>query len=114
MDQERIKCYDASIQVLGSLMAENDEVPEVWYLLGCAYMGSGNKELASHYWTSALEMLTKIQKEMEKASEEADMQDDDENDELEMQIQSISCQMEEIRSKLEDIEDENNPQAMEE
>lgn len=114
MDQERIKCYDASVQVLGSLMAENDEVPEVWYLLGCAYMGSGNKELASDYWTSALEMLTKIQKEMEKASEEADMQDDDENEELDMQIQSISCQMEEIRSKLEDIEDNDNAQAMEE
>ena len=115
IEQERIKCYNASIHVLGSLMAENDEVPEVWYLLGCAYLGSGNKELARHYWSSALEMLTNFQKELEKESEEGDMENDDENEELDMQIQSISCQMEDIRSKLEDIEGENNDNiAMEE
>lgn len=109
-EQDRIKCYNAAVQVLGSLLAENDEVPEVWYLLGCTYMDSGNKELARDYWSSALEMLTNFQKELEQLSEDTDMQDDDddENEDLDMQIQSISCQMEEIRSKLEDIEEEND------
>ena len=100
-EQERIKCYKASVHVLGSLMAENDEVPEVWYLLGCTYMGSGNKELARHYFTNALEMLNNLQQEMEKVSEESDMQDDEE---IDMQTQSMACQMEDIRSKLEELE----------
>jgi len=99
-------CLKAAVQVLGSLLAENDDVPEVWYLTGCAYGSLGDGELALHYWSHALEMLEKVQEALEKEAEEtADMQDDDANDELDMQLQSIACQMEEIRSKLEDVED---------
>ena len=115
-EQEETKCYKSSIHVLGSILAENDEIPEVWYLLGCAYKGLNNTELAGHYWSQALEMLTNIQKELEKEAEETtDMNDDeDENDELEMQLQSISCQMEELKSKLEDLEeDDKRSESME-
>lgn len=101
--QERQLCKRAAIHVLGSLLAENDEVPECYYLLGCAFMAAANEELASYYWSRALELLTSIQNELEKAAEETDMNDDVEDDELEVQMQAIACQIEEISSKLEEI-----------
>lgn len=107
-EQEKQRCNRAAIQVLASLLAENDEVPECWYLLGCAFKATSNNESASYYWTRALEMLTEIQKNLEKELEEMGdtmEEDENENDELETELQSISCQMEEIRSKLEEIED---------
>ncbi|CAB9529775.1 TPR domain protein [Seminavis robusta] len=107
-EEDATKCHTAAIQVLGSLLAENDEVPDIYYLLGCAYNGENNAELAQYYWKKAMEMLEAIQKEMEQQqAEDGDMQveeDEDDNDEMEMQIQAISCQIEEIKSKLEDLE----------
>lgn len=99
------KCHQAAIHVLGSLMAENDEVPEIWYLLGCAFQACKNAENAKYYWNKALEMLTNIQKQMEEESD--NMEGDDEDEELDMQLQDIACQMEEVRSKLEDLEEED-------
>lgn len=113
--QERQFCKRAAIHVLGSLLAENDEVPECYYLLGCAFMAAANEELASYYWSRALELLTSVQKELEKAAEETDMDDDD--DELEAQMQAIACQIEEISSKLEEIaeaDEQEDSDAMEE
>jgi tetratricopeptide (TPR) repeat protein len=117
-DSPQAKCNMAAIHVLGSLLAENDEVPDVWYLLGCAYQGHGNNELATFYWSQALELLSNIQKDLEAQQEdrddimqvEGDNDDDDDDDneeqeeELAMQIQAISCKMEDIKSKLEDLE----------
>jgi hypothetical protein len=99
-------CHAAAIHVLGSLLAENDEIPEVWYLLGCAFHGSKNLENAKYYWSKAMEILTAIQKQME---EESDNMDGDEEmtEELDMQLQNIACQMEEIKSKLEDLDDDD-------
>ena len=129
-DDDQRNCYKAAIHVLGSLLAENDEIPETYYLLGCAYRGlhydsnnnnnnnntnnNGGIDLAKYYWSQALEMLTNIQKELEEQQSEQqtsmqdDGEDDDENEEIEMQLQSIACQMEEIRSKLEDLEDDDD------
>ena len=44
-----------SIHVLKSLMAENDEVVQIWYLLGCAHAEQGGEdaaEVARHYWNT--------------------------------------------------------------
>lgn len=56
---------EASIQVLGSLLAENDEVVEIWYLLGCAFSSlvPPNKDVSRYYWNTALEMLNKVKNE---------------------------------------------------
>jgi hypothetical protein len=114
LEQEQQQCNRAAIRVLGSLLAENDEIPEVYYLLGCAYMASETVEVARHYWTQALELLVKMQKDLEEDAEGIDMKDDDDEDEeeLNIQLQSINCQMEEVRSKLEEIDEEK--EAMEE
>ena len=37
-------CCEAAVQVLGSLLAENDEVIEIWYLMGCAFQALENKK----------------------------------------------------------------------
>lgn len=103
--EETTKCHQAAIHVLGSLLAENDEVPEIWYLLGCAFHDSKNTENAKYYWNKALEMLIDIQKQMEEESDT--MQGDDETEELDMQLQNIACQMEDVKSKLEDLEEED-------
>lgn len=38
--EESARLLDAAIAVLGSLLAENDEVVETWFLLGCAMMAT--------------------------------------------------------------------------
>jgi tetratricopeptide (TPR) repeat protein len=109
-DSAQAKCNAASIHVLGSLLAENDEVPDVWYLLGCAYRGQGNCELATFYWSRALELLSIMLKDLEAQQEDGDdMQvedgdDEEQEEEIAMQMQAISCKMEDIKSKLEDLE----------
>lgn len=71
------KCAEAATQVLGSLLAENDEVIEVWYLVGRAYMAmptplaseehaQGLIDAARYYFEHALDMLSKVKKGMEK------------------------------------------------
>ena len=65
------QCCEAAIQVLGSLLAEDDEVAEVWYLMGCAFLSlnyndhdiaTSNKEHASFYLNQAIQILKKSKK----------------------------------------------------
>jgi len=65
--EQKPYCIEAAIQVLGSLIAENDESIEVWYLLGCAFesMTPKNVESAKYYWETALKMLEKEKKELD-------------------------------------------------
>ena len=39
-DEERNEMGQKAVQVLGSCMAENDEIVETWFLLGCAFMST--------------------------------------------------------------------------
>lgn len=89
------QCVESAIQVLGSLLAENDEVIEVWYLLGCAFMACSppNKESADYYWESALSMLTKAKEELEQMVDEDD-------DEGQNELEAIECQIIEVKKKL--------------
>ena len=81
------RCSESAIQVLGSLLAENDEVIEVWYLLGCAFMSClpPNRDSARHYWENAIDMLTK-------AKEQIELSDED-----------VACELEVIQSQLEEV-----------
>jgi len=102
------QCAESAIQVLGSLIAQNDEVIEVWYLLGCAFMACTppNPESAHYYWENALTMLNKVKKGLE---ESIDDYDDDECIENELEV--IECQIIDVKKKLgkykEDDEDED-------
>jgi hypothetical protein len=89
-----VQCTDAAIQVLGSLLAENDEVIEVWHLMGCAFDAISDLDAASQYWERTLEMLLKVKESLEMSSS-----DDEEQDEL----QDINGQIEDVRKKLEAI-----------
>ena len=97
-------CSEAAIQVLGSLLAENDEVVEVWYLLGCAFasLRPPNTDGAQHHWETALEMLLKVKESMDQevgASSEMG-----EDDELGGELKEIAGQIEEVRDKLASLE----------
>merc|ERR1712232_359952 len=96
-------CIEASIQVLGSLLAENDEVADVWLLMGCSFaaLSPPNNDAAKYYWETALSMLNAAREGLEVMIEH-----DAENECLEQELQSIQCQLEEVKAKL-GIEDED-------
>jgi tetratricopeptide (TPR) repeat protein len=94
ISEQAVQCSDAAVQVLGSLLAENDEVIEVWYLMGCAFEAASDLDAAAQYWGRTLEMLLKV-----KESLEMDSDDDEERD----QLQDIIVQVEDVRKRLEEI-----------
>jgi len=97
-DARRNACVECAIQVLGSLLAENDEVVEVWYLLGCAFevMSPTNVDAAKFYWETALAMLAKVQEGMEQAGDEVDDEE----------LQCVIDQSNEIKERLDNLLDE--------
>ncbi|KAL7548512.1 hypothetical protein ACHAWF_011791 [Thalassiosira exigua] len=86
------QCVEPAIQVLGSLLAENDEVIEVWYLLGCAFAACTppNQESAHYYWENALSMLMQAKEGLE-ASTGEDCQNE---------LETVECQIIEVKKKL--------------
>jgi len=106
-EEERHKgnqCAEAAIQVLGSLMAENDEVIEIWYLLGCAAMAtspSPNPEMAMYHWTKATDMLNKVKLELQEKLSEARNED---TEDIQQEMEMINSKLEEIKSKQDDIQ----------
>ena len=97
-DTRKGACVESAVQVLGSLLAENDEVVEVWYLLGCAFEASSptNIEAAKYYWETALTMLAKVQEGMEQAGDGVDEED----------LQCVVDQRNEIKERLDNLLDE--------
>ena len=97
-DARKNACVESAIQVLGSLLAENDEVVEVWYLLGCAFEATTptNVDAAKYYWETALTMLAKVKEGMDMAGDEVD---DEEK-------QCIIDQTNEIKERLDAMLDE--------
>jgi len=91
------RCSESAIQVLGSLLSENDEVIEVWYLLGCAFMSCSppNPDSARHYWENAVDMLTKAKEQMEHSSED-----------VACELEVIQSQLEEVTKKLDELGEE--------
>lgn len=110
-DERRNKasvCADASVHILGSLIAENDEVIEVWYLLGRAFMTCDppDSEAAAQYWEKALEMLLTVKVGLEEslAAGEVEVEAED----LKQQLAEIALQIEEVEAKLAELEDSDD------
>jgi len=91
------ECAEAAVQVLASLLAQDDEVIEIWYLIGCAFNAflPANAEMAKHHWDQALEMLLKVQ-----AGIEDEMKFGNTDDNLHEQMGEIKGQIEEVQEKL--------------
>lgn len=113
-DEREEQCVQAAVDVLGSLLAENDEVAEIWYLTGNAFaaMNPPNSELAAHYWERTLEMLISVKDSIEQ--ELLEMPTEEETEALQMQLQEVSTQEEDVVSKLAELRHDGDAQPMEE
>lgn len=99
--EQKNACVEASIQVLGSLLAENDEVIEIWFLLGCAFSSADpkNSQSARYYFENSLEMLQKVKKIME--------QGDTDDEESMTALNEIDEKITEVQEKLELLGDDD-------
>jgi hypothetical protein len=116
-DAREAKCVQAAVDVLGSLLAENDEVAEIWYLMGNAFaaMNPPNVELAVNYWERTNEMLTSVKESLVQGCLEA--QSDEETQDLQMHLEEVTLQVEAVQSQLAEFPDngdDDEAQAMEE
>ncbi|GMI04958.1 hypothetical protein TrLO_g2844 [Triparma laevis f. longispina] len=100
--EEVLKLADGAIMVLGSILCENDEVVETFFLLGCAFATLGDSENAMTYLNRAKEMLEKVKKGMEE--ELRNLQGFD-VDGLGAQVEGIEDQMDMIDDKIEEVEE---------
>jgi hypothetical protein len=142
------RCLDNAIDVLGSLLAENDEDSQVYSLLGDVYHmkfrmehendNNTNKndvnvsktetivtntinsttttttitipiDLPIYYWTRAIELLRTVLQTLERNIQNVSTQDEEDN--IQNQIDSIVCILEEIQSKIIDLEQEYPQQS---
>lgn len=100
---QKANCVEAAIQVLGSLLAENDEVVEIWFLLGCAFSSTSpkNNEASTYYWENALKMLCKIKEDMENGLAISG-DSDQEKESIEIEMADINVKIKEVKQKLSD------------
>lgn len=96
------QCISAAISVLGSLLAQNDEVVEIWYLAGCAFAAKRPPlaDPARFYLDRAMQMLQDIKKALEQEVKFADQED---IDELREQLEENQVQIEDVHSKLAEL-----------
>jgi hypothetical protein len=122
MDTQRpiaaLDCAQAAVAVLGSLVAENDEVVEIWSLLGDAVSLVDQQQSAALprqpspsmgriYWERALEMLLVVQENLEEeirhgsymSNQDASSIEDSE-DALQLQLDDVLGRIEDLRAKL--------------
>jgi len=109
------QCLNAAISVLGSLLAQNDEVVEIWYLTGCAFAAKRPPLIdpGRFYFNKAMQMLQDIKKALE---EEAKFADQEDMEELREQLEENQVQIEDVQAKLTELggEDEQDDETMEE
>jgi len=97
--EQRPYCIEAAIQVLGSLLAENDEVVEIWYLLGCAFESSMPKNIdaAKYYWENALELLGKVKEGLD---QEVSMLIGENTEDIQSEVEDVNTKIHELKFKL--------------
>lgn len=108
------KCALGAVHVLGSLMSENDEVIEIWFLAGDAHAFLNFPDVAQQYYERSIEMFQQVQQSLE---QELDMCDGEEQEEeIQQQVDEITCQLEEIQQKLQELANAkaDEPEPMEE
>ena len=96
-------CLSASISVLGSLLAQNDEVVEIWFLTGCAFSAKNPPVIDSaiFYFQRSMEMLTNIKNALK---QEAEYATEVEKEDIEDQLQENQIQIEDVRAKLDELD----------
>ncbi len=101
------ECVTAAISVLGSLLAQNDEVIEIWYLTGCAFCAKKPPltDTARFYLERAKEMLTDIRKAMK---DQEQWVDDSEKQELLEQLEMNEVQRKDVQTKLDELPASDN------
>jgi len=101
-DPQEDQCLAAAISVLGSLLAQNDEVIEVWFLTGCAFAAKRPPffDAARYHLDRAMEMLQDIKKALE---QEVAFADGDELMDLQGQLDENKVQMEDVQAKLAEL-----------
>lgn len=105
-----------AIDVIGSLLAENDQVIEIWILAGDAFaaldqqqdnddeMNTDGEPLPHvHYWERAVEMLTVVKGNLEQELQD-DGNNDQEDDDLQQQLDQVEAQLDDVRTKLEEAD----------
>lgn len=99
------ECIAAAISVLGSLLAQNDEVVEIWYLTGCAFAAKSPPlvDTARFYLDRAKDMLTEIRKSLQNEAQFAG--DTAEQNEVEEQLEMNATQMQDVEAKLGELQD---------
>ena len=99
-DERASPCCEAAVCVVGSLLAENDEVVEIWQLTGDVFasMEPPVADAAIHHWERAVEMLRAVKKSLD--NEALEVEDDDE---VQCQIDEVVCHLEELQSKISDM-----------
>ena len=116
--QQKTELVEAAISVLGSLLAQNDEVIEIWYLLGCAFVDlPDSASLAKHYLSQAETMIRTMQKTLEQQLACLPQDDDEERPELEVELEDHRNQLEDVMDKLQqlgDVPDDDEGDDMEE
>jgi tetratricopeptide (TPR) repeat protein len=105
------ECVSAAISVLGSLLAQNDEVVEIWYLTGCAFAAKSPPlvDAARFYLDRAKEMLMEIRKSLQQEGQLIGGSDTTEQDDLEEQLDMNSTQLQDVQTKLDELEDDDAP-----
>mmetsp|Transcript_8475 Transcript_8475/g.15975 ORF Transcript_8475/g.15975 Transcript_8475/m.15975 type:complete len:454 (+) Transcript_8475:136-1497(+) len=105
--QRKKQCVESAIQVLGSLLAENDEVIEIWFLLGCAFSSTDpkNNELAKYYLETALEMLEKLKRALKN-----EMQ----SEEIKAEISDVNQKIKDVTEKIKSIDDMKDSEMQQE
>lgn len=90
----------AAISVLGSLLAQNDEVVEIWFLAGCAFAAKNPPmvESAHFYLQRAMEMLSEIKKALQQEVEYVG--DEVEKQEIQAQLEENQTQIDDVQTKL--------------
>jgi tetratricopeptide (TPR) repeat protein len=97
------QCVASAISVLGSLLAQNDEVVEIWFLTGCAF-ALKNPEMADsavYYLQRAMEMLEDVRKALEK---EAELVDEVERQDIQEELEENKVQMDDVQAKLDELQ----------
>ena len=97
------QCVAAAISVLGSLLSQNDEVIEVWYLTGCAFASKRPIILDSaiYYFQRAMEMLKDVRKALEN---EVPFVDEVDKEGIQEELAENQTQMEDVQAKLDELQ----------
>jgi hypothetical protein len=101
--EEEERCVSAAISVLGSLLAQNDEVIEIWFLAGCAFAAKSPPmaDSALFYLQRTMEMLVDTKKALQ---QEAEYADDVEKQDIEEQLEENQIQIDDVQAKVDELE----------